>query len=92
MQLISGTGSVGITTGYEADARPSIPGRCKDSSVLRSVQTGSEAHPSSYRRRALSPGVLRLAREADHSPPSSAEVKNVRAVSSSPPRSSCRGA
>jgi len=43
-----------------------------------SVQTGSAAHPASYPMCvwALSPRVNWLGREADHSPPSSAEVKN----------------
>jgi hypothetical protein len=44
------------------------------------VHTGSGAHPFSYpkgsRGRALSPGIKRPRREADHSPPSSAEFKN----------------
>jgi hypothetical protein len=39
-------------------------------SLLHVVQTGSGAHPDFY-----SPGVKRLGREADHSPPTSAEVK-----------------
>jgi len=41
------------------------------------LQTGSEAHPASYPigTRGLSLGVKRPGSEADHSPPSSAEVK-----------------
>jgi hypothetical protein len=41
------------------------------------VQNGSGAHPASYPMGtgAFSPGVKRPGREADHSPPSSAEVK-----------------
>jgi hypothetical protein len=41
------------------------------------VQTGSGAHPASYPMdtRGSFPGVKRLGREADHSTPSSAEVK-----------------
>jgi len=41
------------------------------------VQNGSGAHPSSFQcvQGALSLGVKRTEREADHSPPSSAEVK-----------------
>jgi hypothetical protein len=41
------------------------------------VQNGSGAHPASYTMgtRALSLGIKRPGREADHSPPSSAEVK-----------------
>jgi hypothetical protein len=49
-------------------------------SLLHVVQTGSEAHPASYPMGiggvgVLSPGVKRKGREADHSPPTSAEVK-----------------
>jgi hypothetical protein len=42
------------------------------------VQNGSGAYPASYSRAtgALSLGVKRPERKADHSPPSSAEVKN----------------
>jgi hypothetical protein len=41
------------------------------------VQNGSGAHPASYPMgtRGSFPGVKRPRREADHSPPSSAEVK-----------------
>jgi hypothetical protein len=48
------------------------------SSFRRRVQTGSVAHPASYPigTGALSPEVKRPAREADHSPQSSTEVKN----------------
>jgi hypothetical protein len=44
---------------------------------LRHVQTGSGTHPASYPMvpGSLSLGVKRSVREADHSPPSSAEVK-----------------
>jgi hypothetical protein len=51
-------------------------------SLLHSVQTGSGAHPESYPMGtgALSPGVKRPGREADHSPPSSADVKNGGAI------------
>jgi hypothetical protein len=45
---------------------------------LHSVQTGSEAHSASYPvdTEGSFPGVKRPGREADHSPPSSADVKN----------------
>jgi hypothetical protein len=47
-------------------------------SLLLSTQTGSGAHPASYPMGTggAVPGVKRPGREADHSPPSSAEVKN----------------
>jgi hypothetical protein len=44
----------------------------------RRVQTVSGAHPASYPvgTRALSLGIKRPEHEADHSPPSSADIKN----------------
>jgi hypothetical protein len=42
------------------------------SSLRHRVQPGSGAHPSAV----LSPGIKQPRREADHSPPSSAEFKN----------------
>jgi hypothetical protein len=46
-------------------------------SLHHRVQNGCGAHPASYPMgtRGSSLGVKRLGREADHSPPSSAEVK-----------------
>jgi hypothetical protein len=43
------------------------------------VHFGSGVHPASYPmgKGALSPGIKRLWREADHSPPTSAEVKKM---------------
>jgi hypothetical protein len=55
------------------------PAGVKDLSSILCVQTGSGAHPASYTMGTgvLSPGVkARPGREADHSPPSSAEVVN----------------
>jgi hypothetical protein len=43
-------------------------------SLLHVVQTDSGAHPGSY---AMVPGVKGLSPEADHSSPTSAEVKKV---------------
>jgi hypothetical protein len=48
------------------------------------VQTGSGAHPASYPM-ALSLAVKWPGHEADHSPPSSSEVKNVWHYTSDPP-------
>jgi hypothetical protein len=59
------------------------------------IQTGPEAHPASYSvgTGVLSLGVKRLGREADHSLPSSAEVKeSVRLYLQSPNTPSWRGA
>jgi hypothetical protein len=63
----------------------SSPGRVKN--FLQVVQTGSGANPTSYQwvQHALSPGVKRPVREADNSPPSSAEVKKAWAYTIDPP-------
>jgi hypothetical protein len=54
------------------------PSRARNVSLLRSVQTESGAHPASYPMGtgSFSPGLKRTEREADHSPPSDAEIKN----------------
>jgi hypothetical protein len=85
--------SVGITTGYELGGRASIPGRARNVSLLYSIQTGSKAYPASSPMGAGNtfPGVKRLGREADHSPPSSSEVKNGGAIPALPHTSSWRG-
>jgi hypothetical protein len=72
--------SVGITLDYGLDnwgSRVRFPAGAGNFSLHRRVQNGSGAHPTSYPMctRALSLGVKRLEHEADHSPPSSAEVK-----------------
>jgi hypothetical protein len=56
----------------------SIPGRSTGFFLQHHVQTCSGAHPASYPTGtgALSVGAKRLGCEADHTPPSSAEVKN----------------
>jgi hypothetical protein len=58
--------------------RDSISGRINDRnfSLRHRVQTGSGAHPPSYAMipGALTPGVMWSGREAEHSPPSSAQV------------------
>jgi hypothetical protein len=51
----------------------------EDFSSSPCVQTGSGAHPASYPMGtggSFSGGKVRPGRDADHSPPSSAEVKN----------------
>jgi hypothetical protein len=55
------------------------PAGAEDFSSILCVQTGSGAHPAScpMGTRVLSPEVkARPGRDADHSPPSSAEVEN----------------
>jgi hypothetical protein len=55
------------------------PTRAEDFSSSPCVQTGSGAHPASYPMGtggSFPGGKARPGRDADHSPPSSAEVKN----------------
>jgi hypothetical protein len=56
------------------------------SSLHHRVHNGSGAHPSSYPMGTtdISLGIKRPEREADHSPPSSAEVKNAWSYTSIP--------
>jgi hypothetical protein len=72
--------SVGIATYYRLDERMigvRIPAGAGSFSLRLRVQTGSGAHPASYQMRTgrSSPGSKAAGREADHSTPSSAEVK-----------------
>jgi hypothetical protein len=62
---------------YGLDDRGSIPDR--GGGFFFSVQTGSGAHPASFpmgTRGSFPGGKARQGRDADHSPPSSAEVNN----------------
>jgi hypothetical protein len=74
--------SVSIVSDYGLDDRGSIPDRGgggpEDFSSSSCVQTGSGAHPASCPMGtwgSFPGGKARSGREADHSPPSSAEVK-----------------
>jgi hypothetical protein len=72
--------SVNIALGYGLDDRGSrfrFPAGAGNFSLRHRVQNGSRAHPASYPMgtRGSFPGVKRPEREADNSPPSSAEVK-----------------
>jgi hypothetical protein len=72
--------SVGVALGYGLDDRSSrvrFPAGAGNFSLHHGVQNGSGAHPASYPMgtRGSFPGVKRLGCEADHSPPSSAEVR-----------------
>jgi hypothetical protein len=60
---------------------------CQKCSCLRIVQTGSAAQPASYPmgNGALSSGVKRPGREADHSPATSAEAKKTLVYKPTPP-------
>jgi hypothetical protein len=77
-----GRGSkVSIVCDYRLDDRGSILDRDRGFSSSPCVQTGSGAHPASYPMGTMGTegpfprGKARPGRDADHSPPSSAEVK-----------------
>jgi hypothetical protein len=67
-----------------------VPAKTIDFSHLHEVQTGSGAKSIScpVGTGAVSLGVKRTVREADHSPPSGAEVRHGRAISPLPHTSS----
>jgi hypothetical protein len=72
--------SVGMAVGYGLDnwgSRIRFPAGTGNFSLYHRVHNGSGAHQASYPMGigALSLGVKRPGREADHSPPSNAEVK-----------------
>jgi hypothetical protein len=78
--------SVGIELGYGLDDRSSrvrFPAGAGNFSLHHRVQNGSGAHPAScpMGTGGSFPGVKRPWREADHSPPSSDEVKNAWTIS-----------
>jgi hypothetical protein len=69
--------SVGIALCYGLDDRSSrvrFPAGAGNFSLHHRVQNGSGAHPASYPVVALTLGIKRPGGEADHSPPSNAEV------------------
>jgi hypothetical protein len=71
--------SVSIVYDYGLDDRGSIPVGGRGFSSTPCAQTGSGAHPASYPVGTGGPfpgGKARPGRDADHSPPSSAEVKD----------------
>jgi hypothetical protein len=79
---VSRVSSVSIVSNYELDDRAigvRSPAGAKDFSCNLCVQTGSGAHPVSYKMGTGGqfPGSkARPGCDADHSPPSSAEVEN----------------
>jgi hypothetical protein len=95
---VSRDSSVGIALGYGLDDRGSrvrFPAGTGNFSLHHRVQNDSGAHPASYPidTRGSFPGGKRPGREAHHSPPSSAEVKEcVELYLHSPNTPSCRGA
>jgi hypothetical protein len=82
--------SVGIALGYGLDDRGSrvrFPAGAGNFSLHHRVQSGSGAHPASYPMgtRGSFPGGKAAGCEGDHSPPSSAEVKNAWSYTSTSP-------
>jgi hypothetical protein len=78
----SWNGSVVIATGYELNGQGLTPSKGKiflSSTVFR-LDLGPTQPPIQWVLGALSPGLKSLAREADYSPPSNAEVKNGGAI------------
>jgi hypothetical protein len=77
----------GTTLGYGLDDRGFESRKGLGIFFHHRVQTGSGTHPASYPMgtRGSFPGVKRPGREADHSPLSSAEIKNTLNYTSTPP-------
>jgi hypothetical protein len=89
--------SIGIATSSGLDDRGSkvrFPAGAGNFSFHHRVQNGSGAYPATYPMgtRGSFPGVKQPWCEADHSPLSSAEVKNAWSYTSTPNTSSWRGA
>jgi hypothetical protein len=84
-QVINGFS--GLATGRTAGVRFPTEVRCL--SLLHCIQSGSGAHPSLIE---WVPWDLCPGREADHSPPSSVEVKNGGTIPPLPHMSSWNGA
>jgi hypothetical protein len=88
---------LGIVAGYRLDYRGSgvrFLAGAGNVSLLHRVQTGSGPHPASCPMvPGAVPSVVEWPRsEADHSPPSSAKVKNAWSCTSNPNTPSWRGA
>jgi hypothetical protein len=86
--------TIGIATGYELNGRGSIPSRGKIFLfyVASRPTLGPTQPPIQWVPRAGFPWIKRPGRKADHSPPSSAEVKNGGAIPPLSRKSSWRGA
>jgi hypothetical protein len=70
-----------------SESRVRFPTGAGDFSLHHRIQNGSGAHPASYPMGTSGSfhGVKQPEREADHSPPSSVEVKNAWSYTSTPP-------
>jgi hypothetical protein len=90
----SRSSSVGIATGYGLDGRGSNPGKAKIYlfSTASRPALGLTQTPIQWVLGAISPGVMWRGHEADHSPPSTAEVKNGGAIPSLLHMSLCHSA
>jgi hypothetical protein len=84
--------SVVVAMAYGLDGRGSTSGRSKEFSSPQQLALGPTQPPIQWAPEATSSGVKRLGREADHSSPSSAQVKNVGAIPHLPYTSSWHGA
>jgi hypothetical protein len=81
--------SVGVAKSYGLEARGSIPGKGRMFFSTASRRALGHTQPLiQCVADDVSPGIKQQRREADHSPPSSAEVKNGGAVPSLPLTSS----
>jgi hypothetical protein len=74
--------SVGIATGYGLDGRDSIPAISNRASLVHNAETDAGSGTVCYAMgtEVVFPGSKRRGREADHSPPSSAEANNVATI------------
>jgi hypothetical protein len=96
-RIMSRDSLVGIATGYGLDDQGEWDFESrygKTFSLLRIVKTGFGVHPTSYNMGTgvSFPGVKRQGCEADHSPPTSAEVKKYGSIHPLPHTSSWRNA
>jgi hypothetical protein len=80
--IIINSSSVGIAAGYGLDGRGWIP--CRDKVFLFSIASGPALRPKSspiqWVQSAISMGLKGPGREAEHSPPTSTEIKNGGAI------------
>jgi hypothetical protein len=90
VSIVRWDSAVGIATGYWLDDRGvgvRVPVGVKNFyfSMSSRPALGPTKPPIEWVPEALSPGVKRRSREADHSPLASAEVKKMRIYTSTPP-------
>jgi hypothetical protein len=84
--------SVGIVTGYRLDDMDSIPAMARFFFSAASRPTLRPTHPLQWLQRLISLGVKWPGHETDHSPPTTAEEKNGRAIPPLPHMSSWHSA